>query len=548
MGKYGGRVLTAFITQDGVRVCEGENKNGNLDITKFFTVQGVSEYFSQVGGGNPPEIINISGLVSAIVEECKNRRVSARRVMVCSDCFGISTEITNDTSIGGLKNLLTGDLKTLRSQAKSKDKSTPLPDQMVCKQSWGELTVDGAVKKISTQTVGDKYMLKSLVQEFYAQGYEVIFVSGAQEVLLNFRQTEPANFDSQGKVIFDYDVFCGVSVLVKDIPVEITHLAMIEHDQITERLHSQLNQALQKTGRNPRIYLAGSVFKDTQLYGQIIDELENDGYVVYDLFNRPEIDSTYESKLAMGEIEPVMTPDYSANIAMLMCAFTKTLITMTPAVDLTDTFKKNSKAIATLVLGVGALCLVASSVLAGIRFYNMMQMKANPSNVMNLQNQVTNLQSRQTSLNSTIQTLTEADTTVLELMRFIDNNQTDRVAVVSMDTRDMLGDSMSVDSSGVTVTSPTTTPTTGAAVDPNTVGTTPPDTTVSGSAGGMGTTRESIVIRGYAKTGNEAVAYFDRLFRHGLPVDPVLNGVERYTLPGGEEVYVFEIEIGGGTL
>lgn len=532
---YSGKVLTVYITQSGVRVCEGENKNGNLDITKFFTVGGVSEYFSRSSGYLAPEIVNMSGLVSAIVEECKSRHVSAKRVMVCSDCFGIETDISSDASVGGLKTLLTGDLKTLRSQSKNKDKSQVLPDKIVCKQVWGDITSDGAVKKIATKSVGDKYMLKSLAQEFYMRGFEVIFISGAQEVLLNFRQTEPASFDSQGKIIFDYDVFCGVSVLVKDVPVEISRLAMVDPSDVTERLHSQLNQALNKTGRNPKIYLTGSLFRDTSLYGQIIDELESEGYVVYDLFNRPTVDDMYESKVAMGEIDPIMTPDFSVNVAMLMSSFSKTLISMTPKLDLSDTFKKNSKAIATLVLGFGCLCVVVSAGLAGLRFYRMLQVKNNPSNVMNLQSQVTNLQSRQASLNSTIEVLTQADTTILELLKFIDTNQSDRINIVSIDTSDMLLDSVSVDSSGVAVTQPTTT-------DPSSTGV---DQSVSGSVGGSTSSRQPIIVRGYARTGTEAVNYYDRLFKYGLPVDPVLNGVERYTLPNGEEVYVFEIEIGG---
>lgn len=531
LGKYSGRVLTVFITQSGVRVCEGENKNGNLDITKFFTVTNVSDYFSYVGGSMAPEIVNMSGLVSAIVDECKNHHVNSKRVMVCSDCFGIDTEISYDNTIGGLKNLLTGDLKSLKSQKAPKERASSSPDKMTCKQSWGELTVDGAVKRVTTRSSGDKYMLKSLVQEFYGRGFEVIFVSGSQEVLMNFRQTEPASFDSQGKIIFDYDVFCGMSVFFKDVPVELSRLSMIDTDQVSERLHSQLNQALRKTGRNPRIYLTGSIFRNTDLYGQLIDELESDGYVVYDLFNRPEIDDTYESRLAMGEIEPVMTPDYSANIAMLMSPFTKTLISMTPQVDLSDAFKKNSKAVATLVVTASCACFVVAAGLAGLRFYNMFQIKNNPSNVSNLQSMVSTLQMKQASLNSTIETLTQADTTILELMKFIDTNQSDRVCVVSVDTEDMLADSVSVDTSGVAVT------------DPSATGT---DQNVSGTAGGStGTVRQPIIIRGYAKTGNEAVNYFNRLFKYGLPVDPVLNGVERYTLPNDEEVYIFEIEIGG---
>lgn len=532
MSKYSGKVLTVFVTRDGIRVCEGENKNGNPDISRFFTVSGVSEYFSEPNTSAPPEIINMSGLVSAIVSECKNRNTSSRRVMVCSDCFGISTEINMEDTVGGLKNLLSGDLKSLKAKA-SKDKAQ-LPDKMVCKQSWGELTSDGVVKKISTTTIGDKYMLKSLVQEFYQYGYEVVYVSGAQEVLFNFRQTEPASFDSQGKIIFDYDVFCGATVFLKDIPVEVTRLAMLDKEQLIERLHSQLNQAVQKTGRNPKIYLTGSVFKDTQLYGQVIDELENDGYIVYDLFNRPEVGEDYQRLLDLGEVEPVMTPDYSANIAMLMCPFAKTLISMTPSLDFSDIFRKNSKAIATIVLGASAACLLLSLGITGYRVYNLYQMKQNPSNVESLNNQVMSLTNDRQSLESTIQTLTQADTTILELMKFIDVNQSDRVSVVSIDTRDMLTDEIAVDTAAVTVT-----PEEGTAEEGS--------ETVTGSSGATVTpTRENIVIRGYAKTGNEAVNYYNRLFRYGLPSDPVLNGVERYTLPDGDEVYVFEIEIGGG--
>ena len=71
---------------------------------------------------------------------------------------------------------------------------------------------------------------------------------------------------------------------------------------------------------------------------------------------------------------------------------------------------------------------------------------------------------------------------------------------------------------------------------------------VDGTVGGSSYVRENIIVRGYARTGNEAVSYFDRLFNYGLPGDPTLNGVQRYTLPDGDEVYAFEIEIAGGGL
>lgn len=523
MGKYSGKVLTVFITPSGVRVCEGENRNGNPDVSRFFVVRGVEDYFIQPSSAQAWEIVNMAGLVNAIVDECRTRHTTARRVMVCSDCFGLSTQVNKNAQAGGLKNLMSGDVTQI-FKGSGAPKEQALPDQMMSIVQWGELTIDGVVNRISTKTVGDKFLLRSLVQEFYKYGYEVIFISGAQEVLMNFRQTEPASFDSQGKIVFDFDVDVRMTVFLKDIPVEISKVSMLPKEQLIERVRSMLRTAMQSTGRNPRIYLTGSIFEDTVFYSILLDNLEAEGYLVYDLFGRPDIGDSYEDRLAKGEIEPVLTPDYSANLALLMCPYAKLLVTLTPNLSFGDMFQKNSKAVAMLVLGASILMFCASLGVAGMRVWELHEMEANPSQVSTLQSQIGLLNTRQQSLNSTIQTLTQADTTVLELMKFIDTNQSDRVCVVSLDTADMLPDGFNADTSGVSVTA---------------------DTVIAGEVGGAGATRESIIIRGYAKSGTDAVAYFDRLFRYGLPVDPVLNGVERYSLPNGEVAYVFEIEIGG---
>lgn len=522
MGKYSGKVLTVYISPTGVRVCEGENRNGNPDIGNFFVITDVEEYFSRGSDVRSPEIINMSGLVEVIANECKEHNINARRVMVCSDCFDLNTTI--DLTIGGgVKSILSRDI------GKKKGVDTAPPGSMTCKCAWGEVVRDGAVHKVTSETVGDKYLLKSLCQEFYRRGYEVIFLSGAKEVLLNFRQTEPADFDSQGKIIFNFDTDCTSAILTKDIPVEYQTLPMLPSEELLERLQAMINYAMGITGRNPRIYLAGSVFSDTALYNSFLDYLELEGYLVYDLFERPVKDDEYFEKLASGEIHPILTADFSANIAMLMMGFSKTIISLTPQLGFEESLKKNSKALATVLAGACALFFVVSLVLSGIRLYKVVDARNNPSNLSNLQMQLQNLTMRQQSLNSTIATLTQADTLILELVRFVEENQDDRVTVLSIDTKDMLT-SDEDDGYGMSVT-----------VD----GADTTEEEVTGESGKSEFSRASIVMRGYAKTGNEAVSYYNKLFNVGLPVDPVLNGVERYELPDGDEVYIFEIEIGG---
>lgn len=530
MGKYSGKVLTVFITPSGVRVCEGENKNGNPDIPRFFVVNSVSDYFSN-SSSRAPEIINMAGLVAAIVEECRTQHCTARRVMVCSDCFGIETTLDLKAGGGGVKSLASGDVKAIFSSLRGKSSEPKVADQMVTKVQWGEVAIDGQLNGVTTRTIGDRYLLKSLVDTFYEHGYEVIYVSGAQEVLYNFWQTEPANFDSQGKIILDYDVECRTTVFFKDVPVEHTVVGMIDREDLIERMLSQIRASIPKTQRNPHIYLAGSTFYDPSYYGFVMSRLEAEGFMVYDLFGCGEVDEAYMRRVEEGTAEPILTPDYSANVAMLMAPYSKQLISLTPQIAVEDVLRKNSKTVAKLGLGISGAAFAVALVLAGLRCWDLYQMNTNPSNLDSLQNQVTQLTMRQSSLNSTIQTLTEADTTVLELMKFIRTNQSDRVSVVSIDTRDMLGDSVTVDNTASTAPADSAT-----------------DPSVSGSVGGGTTIRENIVIRGYAKSGSEAVGYYDKLFNYGLTGDPVLNGVERYILPDGDEVYIFEIEIMGGGL
>ena len=545
--KYSGKLLTVNIAPSGVRVCEGSILPSGPKIDKFFVVTA-EEYFTSTQ--QQPEIINMSGLVSAIVTECNSRHVISKRVMVCSDCFGILTEVIRSEASAGLKGFFSADLGTVLKNKKKKNdktgKTTTSPDKVVHKESWGELMHDGSVSHISTTSTGDKFLLKSLVNEFYSHGYEVIFISGAQEVLLNFWQTEPSSFDSQGKVIFDYDVFCGISIFHKDIPVEITRADMgTDQQEITRRMVNQLAAALPQTGRNPRIYIAGSAFSSMSVYCEIVNYLEAQGYTVFDLFNHGEVDQDYEFKLSNGDVEPLLTPDYMANIALFMCGMAKHPISLTPAITVSESFHRNAQSIATIMVVLALAASLSTGGLAAWRGYELYEMENNPSQIANLNAQIATLTSKQQSLNSTIKTLTEADTTVLELMNFIESNQTDRVCVVSMDTRDMLPDSLSVDTTNTTVaTQPiVTTPTTGTTGTP----TDPNSGVITGTAGDTTTapTRENIIIRGYAKTGNEAVAYYNKLFQSGISVDPVLNGVERYELPDATEVYIFEIEIGG---
>lgn len=536
MSKYRGKVLTLYIAPSGVRVVEGENKNGSPHISRFFTVGGVFDFFSPVPGSMGAfEVSNMSGLVAAIVDECKNRQVTCRKVMITSNCFGLNTAIKMDTNTTSIKDILFGDLEKRKKKPKSKDDAL-VPGTLRCKINWGNITDDGVVKKVFTHTIGDKFVTSSLVREFYRNGYEVISISDNVGSFINFRQTEEATFDSKGKIVVDLDESAHVLVMCQDLPVYIDLLTIMDEEDIPAQVESTILRFRDRTGRNPKIYLTGSKLQNTELYNDMISDLEDRGHVVYDMFDRPKVDpATGKAPLTGAD---VLTADYSANIAMFMATYAKNIVSIVPPLGFSEIFRQNSKAISTVVLVCSIIIFGVAGVISGMRFFKLQYIENNPPQISSLESNLAMLNSDKKSLQSTLDTLTKADSVVIDLMEFIVANQSEMVSIVSMDTMDMLEDPMSVDgtsNTAVTVTTP----------DGDSTSESPEDSTLSGSSGGSTKIREDIVIRGYARTGNAAISYYNKLFNSGLPVDPVLNGVEKYALPNGEEVYVFEIKVGG---
>ena len=525
MGKYSGKVLTVYITPTGVRVAEGENKNGSPVIDKFFVVRGVEEFFTEVQGNfGSYEVTNMSALVDAIVNECRNNNAKCRRVMLSSNCFGIKTKAVSEESKGSIKDLLTGDLlggsNPGGKKKEKKVKQSIAPDKMMCKIPWGDLAEDGRVTRKFTESLGDKFVLKSLVQEFYKRGYDVISIADNIGSLINFRHTEEASFDAQGKIIFDFDTQLHVLAMNKDMPVGVDLYPPMTNDEILERIDNLIVGLLDNIGRNPKIYLTGSLMEDTLMYSTLIDRLETSGYVVYDLFDRPQTDPFTGCDPVTGA--PVLTPDFSVNIAMFMSAYAKAIVSILPAIEFSEVFKKNSKAIATVFLLLSVVTLCVSGYFAFNRFMEMQIINGAPPQVASLEGQISNLESSQASLNSTIETLTKADVTVLELLNFVERNQTPFVKVISVDTVDMLPASVSVQDYSLAGTP-----------DASTVGEV---TTTSG--------RQEIVLRGYARTDTAAIGYYNQLFNaQDWEQDPVLSGIMKTELPNGEEVHIFEIRL-----
>ena len=252
MGAYSGKILTAYISPTGVRIAEGENRGGNPNISRFFMVPAVEEYFTEIpGSAGLYEITNMAGLVDAIIEECANQRTSSKRVMISTNCLGITTQVFSEASkTSDFKSMLSGDIGG-KKDGSGKKREKAAVGMMQCKVSWGDMVLDGKALRQITTTTGDKYILQSLAKEFFQRGYTIVSVSDAVGTLMNFRQAEEATFDHKGKVIFDFDTSFSVINMVKDLPVAINPISYMDAFELNERILAMVQDAAEQVGRSP---------------------------------------------------------------------------------------------------------------------------------------------------------------------------------------------------------------------------------------------------------------------------------------------------------
>lgn len=610
MGNYHGTGLYMYLSPRGCRIIEGSNKAGSININKFFTVRGLENYFIKTSNDDSPfEISNMSSLVKDICDELKNRHVKSKKVFIVSNCFGVSTEIDFEKSKNSLRSILTSDIGKSNSSKNKKNnkkdkitKNKEMPGVMTSKTVWGDVIINGELQKYTSITSGDKFLLKSLVQEFYHRGYDVICISNNIGQLFNLRYTEQATFDNQGKIIIDLETNASVITMLKDIPIKVSTYNITSSSDLIGFILATIKGEIESTGRNPKIYVTGDIFDNVKSYDVILQYLIKSGYDVYDMFDRKgelslpqekiisktvkektvetessadedadEVDEIDEMGLVddiessseqsaksvdednvndrdtddteeeivkqeeksvediLGLNEPkVLTPDYSICLAAMLVPYSKQIVNVAPPAELSDIIKRNSDALAKSFLGVSVLALIATGSMAGLRLIDKLEMKTNPSRVSSLDIQIQDLQATKTKLEESLQILTQADVTILDVISFVNANQSSLINVISIDTKDML----TVEESVETNVELEETDVSGAEI-------------LTGSSASEGSLREPIIIRGYAKTGNAALEYYDKLFKSGLPQDPILNGLEKYKLPDGTETYIFEIQIGG---
>lgn len=547
MSKYKSRCAFLYLTPSYCRVVEGENKSGHIDIKQFFAVAGMDQHFTPSSNNiSGYEITSISGIVNDIITEFRNKHVKTKRVFLASNYLGIDTQIECEEPKGNILTLLMKDIgksnKDNQAKKKAETKNTQNKTIIESKTSWGDVTVAGVTHSYTSITTADKFLLQTIVQEFYSRGYTVVGISNCISQLFNLRQSEVATFDSQSKVIFDIDTKVTIATLVRDVPVKIQEMPLTRGADIFNLIHNNLKGDADLLGHNPRVYLTGEAFVDLNFYFDIANRLDEKGYSVCDVCNLPDAEDERIEASMRGEASAIITPDYSTCLAELLCAYSKNIINVVPSLDISEVFKSNSVGIAK-----GALALTVISALTGVGFsalrgLNYLEMNGNPSRVSAMQSEITTLNTTKSMYDETIATLTQSDTTITEVMKFITANKDANINVVSVDTNDMLLSEFTTED-GVIIS--------GGSAE----GTLVTDYEMYDEEGmpmdnlsnvPKYTYREPIIIRGYARTGSAAVDYYNKLHKYDLPFEPILNGVEKYTLPNGQEAYIFEIQIGGG--
>ena len=517
MSKIAGKVLAICISPSGATCVEGEFRNSEPYVSQYFTVANIEDYFERVGSNY--QISSVAGLVASICTVCQDRRVATKRVLLCSDVLGITTSIEVGSSKGNIKETL---MKPRGSGVK--DHSTRKDDsQIESKVDWGEIIVDGKKTRISTVSVGEVYLLRTLADEFRKHGFDVERVCDTSTALMNLKYTEASDFDSQGKLVYSFNErTCDVVYLLNDTPLAISS-SNFTRNGIVDLLSAHIKESESKVSRNPMVFICGPTMADCDLYNSVVNELQQ-SFNIVDLFDSPmrELDEN------TGELTEVFSADYTAALSLVFSTANAKPVNVLPPVPVGTLLRRNGRKLSAGFLALSVIACAGSSALAGARFFELQKISRNPTNLSSLESTLTSLGTTKSNLESTIDILTKSDTTILQVIDFVSSNQSADVHVISIDTEDMLYQT-DVEVEGMDD------------VDESNIAEGGTEETVVSSG-----PRENIIIRGYARSGSAAINYYNRLFNIGLNYDPVLNGVEKYALPDASEVYIFEIQIGGG--
>jgi len=552
------KMILLDLGSEVIKAIEVEQNGISTNITRAISASGATLYLDDKG------LKNMNGLVRYITETLEENGFTAKRVMISTSAFNISTtiEILDDkqTELKGLQH----DNLTLSTY-----------------QIYGETQTEQGSERHYTVSSASRLPIESLAKTFKQYGYTVISIEDAKTAEMNLIKLKPWNYDIPDKIILSLgrrpylygftqdalsfvepltpfftqglekfaktldcefeqfrDIFTAVGIERSSSGMAILQSANINADSYYssvkkfcvdafEQLKKQLDYINEDHRVNHYYLIISGGFADIPGVYPLIEEEFNDEAttIIRGAIGRRYSDKymTIENKLA-GRVEDIGCI-YGNCIGLIFKSRFGTKSNLLPLVK--EKPKSGFLLIATtrVIIAIVILLSVSSAFKTVLNLINYVSFPE-ITNAAEINAEYQSLLSREKSLSNRLKAIKTIDKTAIKLIEFAGNYKDPMLSIVSIDTQDMLEaeNAKEVITEEKKPTSPFA-----------------DVTEETEEAEEEIVDVKAIVIRGYALSSSAVSQFSSAIYDAGISDKVYVDGVEKVELPSGESLYIFQI-------
>lgn len=553
------RTAVIHITPDLIRVAEGAITGNKLRIYKTALVPNAEQYFPD------GKCDHLAELAAAVSTAMRNAGMKAQDLCIAYEnsndiavewVEGTAPDVTPRPKIQDLWHMEVGK-KNIPSQKEQTE-----PDTGICRRvdHWGAYVANGECGTLQTVSTADTDLISGIAYEFRDLGYRIESIESPQTALLYLHRAAPYSWDSKEKMLIQTR---GNAVTVyrwiKGTPAHVTVRPFdTEEGTLAERVLTICQrESLAGDLRRPLIMLGGDLMATYSDYISVTEYMEQNGCTILDLYNCKEpdggepnrcVDKALTTEIYANRGKENVCGQFTVCIGLLYRQLEKEPCNLLTKGNLQKTDMAALKLSARLV-SISAAALALALALTGVRLVGTYRMRSELQSATALQGSLASAIANRQGMEDRLTALAGIDSRYKSVLAYALGNVNSSLNIASIDTENVLEETTSASKFAAdTASQPAEAGTDGSQTPATEAGGTPLDLT----------SRQKIIIRGYATSSGDAMQFYNSLMASGIGSVELVgiqqvklednrkaqNG-EKISVVSPESVYAFEISVGG---
>jgi len=553
------RTAAIHITPTCIRVAEGAITGSKLRIYKTALVPNAEQYFPD------GKCDHLAELAAAVAAAMRSAGMKAKDLCIAYENLGdIAVEWVEGTvpeekprrKISNLWHMEIGK-KAITSQ-----KEQETADTGMCRQvdHWGVYVTEGERGTLRSVSTADNDLIAGIAYEFHDLGYHVNSIESQQTALLYLRHAAPYSWDSKEKMLIQTrENACTVYRWTKDTPAHVTERPFdTESSTVPEQVLAICQrESLAGNLRRPLIMLGGDLMATYSAYIGAVEYMEQNGCTILDIYNCKEpdggepnrcVDKALPTEIYANRGKENVCGQFTVCIGLLYRQLEKEPCNLLTKGNLQKTDMAALKLSARLV-SISAAALALALALTGVRLVGTYRMRSELQSATALQGSLASAIANRQGMEDRLTALAGIDSRYKSVLVYALGNVNSSLNIASIDTENVLEETTSASKFAAdTASQPAETGTDGSQTPATEAGGTPLDLT----------SRQKIIIRGYATSSGDAMQFYNSLMASGIG-SVELVGIQQVKLEdnrkaqNGEKIstapvasiYAFELSVGG---